>query len=112
MTKIEKGFYYHYKHNDSSVDNYSYEVMGTAWSTESAILYSEEAIDFIKDEVVVYRPLYQDSIVYKNDRDFWIRPLKMFTEDVDIEGKILPRFKKVGDPKIIAELTKIRDKMY
>jgi len=112
MTKLEKGFYYHYKHNDSSINNYAYEVLGTAWNSESAILYNESVDDFIRDEVVVYRTLYKDSLVNKNGRDFWIRPLKMFAEEVTKDEKTFSRFEKINDPKIIAELAKIRDEMY
>lgn len=39
---------------------------------------------------VVYQSLY-DSKEFGN-RAIWIRPLKMFTEEVEIEGKRIPRF--------------------
>lgn len=64
---VKPGRYRHYKGKD-------YDVIGVARHSET-----EEAY-------VVYRPLY-------GDRDLWIRPLEMFTETVDIEGRTIPRFK-------------------
>lgn len=36
----------------------------------------------------------------------------MFMEDVTKDGKTFARFTKITDEKVIAELVKIRDKMY
>lgn len=43
--------------------------------------------------MVVYEGLYDDPKFGKNP--VWVRPLKMFVEDVEINGKVVPRFKKV-----------------
>ncbi len=38
-----------------------------------------------EEEMVVYRPLYNDSGV-------WVRPKKMFFENVIVDGMSVPRF--------------------
>ncbi|WP_337924592.1 DUF1653 domain-containing protein [Spongiibacter nanhainus] len=43
-----------------------------------------------EQQLVVYRPLY-------GDRELWVRPVEMFMEDVEIEGKRRPRFAWVND---------------
>ena len=43
-----------------------------------------------REELTVYETLYENDI-----SRFWIRPTKMFFENVNIEGKVQPRFKKV-----------------
>lgn len=60
------GKYRHYKGRD-------YEVIGVATHSET------------REPLVVYRPLYGEGAL-------WVRPLAMFTEDVVIEGKLVPRF--------------------
>jgi hypothetical protein len=42
-----------------------------------------------KEEFVTYRALYGDF-------SLWIRPKKMFSEPVEFEGKIVPRFQYLG----------------
>ena len=114
-TKIpEKGFYYHYKRDPDGPFNYAaYEVLGTAFSTESeGSVHSDNPNDFLKDEVVIYRPLFKEALVYKAGRDFWTRPHAMFLEKVTIDGKEIDRFQKITDPTILADLEKIRDEMY
>ena len=101
----EKGFYYHYKHDPTGpVNNYAYEVMGTGFHTED---------DCRPEDVnlVVYRPLYESS-VYKAGKFFDIRPLGMFIEAAEKNGKKFPRFQKIADPGIIHELEKIKLAMY
>jgi hypothetical protein len=44
--------------------------------------------------MVYYQCLYENS-----ESSFWVRPLKMFLENVDIEGVSVPRFKYIGDQK-------------
>lgn len=65
------GLYRHYKGND-------YQVLGLAQHTET-----EEA-------VVVYQALY-------GARGLWVRPAAMFNETVEIGGKRVPRFARVGE---------------
>jgi hypothetical protein len=68
--QIKLGEYEHYKGK-------RYEVIGLARHSETT------------EEMVVYRALYGDN-------DLWVRPLKMFTEDVELNGKKVPRFKYAG----------------
>jgi len=66
-----KGRYRHYKGGE-------YEVIDIARHSETEEL------------VVVYRPLY-------GERDLWVRPLTMFLESVEIDGKTIPRFQHIAD---------------
>ncbi len=68
--KIKKGIYKHYKGN-------LYELVDIVRHSETL------------EELVLYKPLYK-SKEYPNQ--MWIRPLKMFLENVDYNGKITPRF--------------------
>jgi hypothetical protein len=70
--KIKKGKYQHYKGKE-------YEVIGLAKHSETL------------EELVVYKALYQPE-----GENLWIRPLKMFIEEVQIEGIKKPRFKYLG----------------
>lgn len=65
-----KGYYRHYKGK-------YYQVLGVAKHSETL------------EELVVYQPQYGDF-------GLWVRPLEMFLEDVEIEGKTIPRFAFVG----------------
>ncbi len=106
----ELGFYYHYKHDKAgAVNNYAYEVLGVGFHTEDNVRYGEE-------HFLVYRPLYEAS-VYTASKELSIpcfdnRPLTMWMGDVEKDGKKFPRFQKITDPAIIAELEKIRSEMY
>ncbi len=101
----EKGFYYHYKHDPAgSFNNYAYEVVGVGCHTEDDC----RPIDV---HLVVYRPLYESS-VYKAGKLFDIRPLEMFLEEVTKEGSTFPRFKRITDPALIAQLNEVRQMMY
>ena len=40
------------------------------------------------EELVVYKALY-------GERQIWVRPLKMFLEEVEVDGKKIPRFSPV-----------------
>lgn len=113
MQPPQKGFYYHYKHDpQGSVNNCAYEVIGNAFNTEAVDFKTDNPNDFLKDEVVIYRPLYDTSLVYKAEKRFWYRPAKMFLEEVTKDEKIFPRFQKITDEKVISELIKIRDEIY
>jgi len=111
---IEKGYYYHYKRDESPIWNHHmYEVVGAAWSTEAPGFKSADPTDFYETEMVVYRPLYEDSIAYqKNDRGFWIRPSNMFLEEVEKDGVKTTRFTKVTDSEMIARLDVKKREMY
>lgn len=68
---IPSGRYEHYKGEQ-------YEVVGIAENRES------------HEQLVVYRALYGNFGLY-------VRPLSMFTEQVEVNGKKVPRFRFVGE---------------
>ncbi len=70
--KIKPGKYRHYKGKE-------YEVFGVAKHSETL------------EELVVYKALYQAE-----GENLWVRPLKMFLEEIEIEGKKMPRFEFLG----------------
>ncbi len=106
----DAGFYYHYKHDPSgSVENYAYEVIGVGFHTEDDAREGEA-------HFVVYRPLYESS-VYKASQELDVpcfdnRPLEMWMGSVEKDGNTIPRFQKITDESVLAELKKIRDLMY
>ena len=63
---LRPGRYRHFKGGE-------YEVLGVARHSEGL------------EDMVVYRPLY-------NDTGLWVRPLSMFTETVERDGKTHARF--------------------
>ena len=65
-TPLRPGRYRHFKGGE-------YEVLGVARHSEGL------------EDMVVYRPLY-------NDTGLWVRPLSMFMETVERDGKTQPRF--------------------
>ncbi len=70
-TEPTLGLYRHYKGNE-------YRVLGLARHTET-----EEA-------VVVYQALY-------GAKGMWVRPVAMFTESVEIGGRRVARFERIGE---------------
>jgi len=113
MENIEKGYYYHYKHDPVIEHDAVYEVVGTALNAESGgAMHSDDPSDFLKDEVVLYRPLFKNSLVYKNGKRFWIRPVSMFFNTVEKNGKTMNRFTKITDSKLIKKLEQIKKEMY
>lgn len=72
MNNITAGVYEHYKGR-------RYRVLGIGKDTET------------ESEVVIYQPLYQSDVAY------WVRPLVMFAGTVEVDGGIVPRFKKVDE---------------
>ena len=68
---MKLGKYKHYKGK-------FYEVIGVAHHSE------------ILEELVVYRALYEIKGYGKDS--LWVRPKKMFCENVNLDGKETPRF--------------------
>ncbi|TAN58229.1 DUF1653 domain-containing protein [Patescibacteria group bacterium] len=64
------GKYRHYKGKE-------YKVIGVARHSETL------------EELVVYQALYGEG-------GFWVRPIKMFLEEVEVDGKKMPRFEYLG----------------
>ncbi len=114
MNTPEKGFYYHYKHDPAKgIFDTAYEVIGNAFNTEAGgNVHTDDPEVFLGSEVVIYRPLFDDSLVYKANKRFWFRPVKMFFDKIEKDGKTFPRFQKITDPEIISKLEKIRNSMY
>lgn len=107
----ERGFYYHYKHDPSgAVNNYAYEVLGIGFHTEENAREGEA-------HFLIYRPLYEAS-VYKAAQTLGIpcfdaRPLEMWMDEaVEYQGEVVPRFRKITDPVVLAQLEQIRAQMY
>ena len=65
------GIYRHYKNKD-------YKVLAVATHSETL------------EKMVVYQALY-------GERGIWVRPLAMFVEMVEIDGKKIPRFALKGE---------------
>lgn len=99
----QKGFYYHYKHDQSGlVNNYAYEVIGVGHHTE------EDGTFF-----VIYRPIYKEASVYKAGKLFDLRPLESFLEPIEKDGKTFLRFNLIKtDSVVLLELQKIKIEMY
>jgi hypothetical protein len=74
MNQAKPGIYKHYKGN-------YYVVLGDGRNSETL------------EEYVVYMALYNSKEFGKNA--IWVRPKKMFFENVEYEGKIVPRFEFV-----------------
>lgn len=69
--KLRTGIYEHFKGN-------RYEVIGVARHSETL------------EEMVVYKKLYGDG-------GMWVRPLAMFLEEIEVDGKKVPRFKLIKE---------------
>ncbi len=70
MEEIRPGRYRHFKGKE-------YRVLGVARHSETL------------EPLVVYQALY-------GERGLWVRPAAMWTEQVEREGKTMPRFTYVG----------------
>ncbi len=66
---LQRGIYEHYKGKH-------YQVFEVGAHSETG------------EKLVVYQCLY-------GDYSMWVRPLAMFVENIEIEGKMLPRFKLI-----------------
>ena len=71
MESIKPGRYRHFKGNE-------YEVLGIARHSET------------EEELVVYRALYGDF-------SLWVRPVSMWNETVERDGKTFRRFTYIGE---------------
>mgnify|MGYP005885273743 FL=1 len=71
MESIKPGRYRHFKGKE-------YEVLGVARHSET------------EDELVVYRALYGDF-------GLWVRPVSMWNEAVERDGKTFRRFTYIGE---------------
>jgi hypothetical protein len=80
---MEPGIYEHYKGK-------RYEVIGLARHTET------------EEDLVVYKALYEGN--FPKDL-LWVRPLKMFQEQVSINGQFVPRFRKILSSLLLFFLT-------
>lgn len=69
MTKL--GLYKHYKGN-------FYTVIGTAIHSET------------EEMMVIYKPNKEDS-------SLWVRPEKMFHEQIEVDGKFVSRFEFISE---------------
>lgn len=70
---IKPGTYQHYK--------------GGMYKVHYLVRHSETL-----EWMVLYETLYENEL-----GKFWIRPYKMFIENIEVDGKILPRFKFIKD---------------
>jgi hypothetical protein len=73
---MKKGVYRHYKGK-------LYKVTGLARHSETL------------EEMVIYQALYQSEEFGYGAT--WIRPKKMFEEEVAVQGKTLPRFELISE---------------
>lgn len=69
MNELRLGEYEHYKGG-------RYKVIGIAKHSETL------------EELAVYQALYGEG-------GLWVRPLKMFLEEVEVNGKKIPRFRYI-----------------
>jgi len=70
MESIKLGKYRHFKGGE-------YQVIGTAKHSESL------------EVMVIYKPLYE---LKAGELDTWVRPIEMFFDTKEHEGKTVPRF--------------------
>ena len=68
------GIYRHFKGN-------MYEVLAVAKHSETL------------EEMVVYKAMYGDG-------DIWVRPMSMWEEEIERDGKVFKRFELVEEKKI------------
>lgn len=111
---IEKGYYYHHKHDpEKGVFDAAYEVVGCGFDTEAGgNVHTDDPRVFLDTEVVVYRPLFEEALVYKAEKRFWVRPAKMWCESVEWNGMKTTRFVRVTDLEMIARLDEKKRDMY
>ncbi|MBV9825687.1 MAG: DUF1653 domain-containing protein [Alphaproteobacteria bacterium] len=102
----EPGFYYHFKHDPTGpVNNYAYYIYGVGHHTEEGCPTDDAFMQ-------VYRPLYEAAYAYRHGGLFDLRPLRMFYQPAAWQGKSVPRFARITDPDVIAQLERIKRQMY
>lgn len=74
MKKVKLGKYRHYKHGDL------YEVLGEVIASETL------------EEMVLYKQLHDNNPKFPKGTRY-VRPKAMFLEEVEVNGKKVPRFK-------------------
>jgi hypothetical protein len=72
LPELRLGRYRHFKGGE-------YEVIGVARHSETL------------EPMVVYRPLYNSS-------GLWVRPYAMFFEQIELNGRLRPRFAPIEEP--------------
>jgi hypothetical protein len=82
---LKSGLYRHYKGND-------YFVFQVATHSET------------REPLVFYRCLY-------GDYSWWVRPLAMFSEAVELAGETIPRFRFVRELNVEEQLTYLTAQM-
>lgn len=71
---VRPGVYQHFR------NGLTYEVITVARHSET------------KEDLVVYRAIY-----FNAESEYWVRPYEMFTQMVEYNGKMVPRFRWVGE---------------
>lgn len=100
-----KGFYYHFKHDPTGpVNNYAYEVIGVG-------IHSEDDCDPNDAVMVGFIPLY-DCPLADQLHLFQIRPLAMWMGEASVGGMRVPRYVRITDPNVIAQLKRARAEIY
>lgn len=72
QSELKKGKYRHFKGNE-------YQVVDVARCSETDA------------QLVIYKPLYDDD-----GQGLWVRPLEMFLETIERDGKTFERFEYLG----------------
>ena len=107
----QPGFYYHYKHTpEKGVRDYAYFIAGVGFHTEDDCRPQDANMG-------VYQPLYESAAVYQAHLTmgvptFDLRPLAMLMETVEVNGQTVPRFQKITDTNMIAQLAVFQKEMW
>ena len=56
-------------------------------------------INLVKHSESLEWMVYYECLYDNPEGSFWVRPLNMFCESVEFQGKLVPRFKYIGDQK-------------
>jgi hypothetical protein len=102
----EPGFYYHFKHDPNGpLNNYAYYIYGVGHHTEGDCRPDDAFMQ-------VYRPLYETAYAYRHGGLYDLRPLRMFYEPGQLNGRPVQRFTRITDATLIAELRAIKARLY